>query len=126
MANPDHFRCFEKCINQPDRSPDAQLLPLVLSPILQIKESALAGDHLPPKTARNTRSYVHETPYGGLFASITPFVCRSDDATRPRHRSGKQDHLSALVPQASEFLAESPDVVSFPALQKENPIEFHS
>ena len=50
------------CINQPDKSPDAQFLPLVLSPILQIKDSASAGDHLPPKTARNTRSHVLETP----------------------------------------------------------------
>ncbi len=56
MATPDHFRYFEMCINQPDRSPDAQFLLLVLSPILQIKNSASAGDHLPPKTARNTRS----------------------------------------------------------------------
>ena len=47
---------------QPTRSPDAQFLPLVLSPILQIMDSASAGDYLPPITARNTRSYVHETP----------------------------------------------------------------
>jgi len=62
IANPDHFRYFEMCINQPGRIPDAQFLPLVLSPILQIKDSASAGDHLPPKAARNTRSYVRETP----------------------------------------------------------------
>ena len=49
-------------MNKPDRSPNAQFLPLILSPILQIKDSASAGDHLPPKTARNTRSHVHETP----------------------------------------------------------------
>ena len=42
IANPNHFRYFELCINQPDRSPDAQILPLVLSPILQIKDSASA------------------------------------------------------------------------------------
>ena len=58
IANPDYFRYFELCTNQPDRSPDAQILPLVLSLTLQITDSAPARDHLSPKTAGNTRSYV--------------------------------------------------------------------
>lgn len=44
------------------KSLDDQILPLVLSFAIQINISSPTRDHLSPKAAGNTRSYVYETP----------------------------------------------------------------
>lgn len=62
IANPSYFRYFVLCTNQPDRSPDAQILPLVLPLTLQITYTTSPRNPVSQKATRDSHTHIPKTP----------------------------------------------------------------
>ena len=62
IANPSYFRYFVLCTNQPDRSPDAQILPLVLPLTLQITHTTSPRNPVSQKATRDSHTHIPKTP----------------------------------------------------------------
>jgi hypothetical protein len=61
IASPNYFRYFVLCTNQPDRSPDAQIFPLLLPLTLQITHATSPRNPVSQKTTRDSHTLIPQT-----------------------------------------------------------------